>query len=516
MPLKSTLTFNTLRCVTPTDPSGEDEPYLWTFFINIGSPDVRQNSQNQFRLSANVSLAAGPGRPGNLGTESVASGAEVHIPPQVGQFETSLQPIVIRIREDGVENRIFIPGSIIAFCSVIDEEAVPRECMEQAFNDLKILVQNRINDFLNNLDLEPIWNSARPNDPPHLSFLNAIAGLLPPFINQLIPQAIASAIQSAQICVLSSGIFNRIPAGLDPEEPVGNIIINLNEVNIINSNMETGIERNIRQPSTGLGGAWYQVFGFLTARLSLSPALIVSRSSVISSVPLETSRSEIRENILCMPDRGTVIEWQRLGHSERYEVFVEYPFVKYRYSIAGQLLEELNGEVTLTTEVGFPEFDGTSHTFVKYRKETRSVKIRFFHSVNNEDAQIQRLVLINNPADGNYSVTVDIEAELPGGKTIPVGSEVISFDGQTIEVPDWVKERVDQCLDQFGIKWAIPKRVNLMDLWGPHQRNKKYEEVIKKFDRVADVLGYDSTLVKQYKDSMAARFKIMQKERGYD
>lgn len=516
MPLQSTLTFNTLRCITPTDPSGEDEPYLWTFFVNIGSPDVRQNSQNQFRLSGNVSLVSGPGRPGNLGVEGVVSGSVVHIPPQLGQFGAPLQPIVIRIRDNGVENRIFIPGFIIAFCSVIDEEAVPRECMEQSFNDLKVLLQNRINDFLNNLDLEPIWTSAKQNNPPHPSFLSAIAGLLQPFIDRIIPEAIAAAAQSAQICVLSSGIFNRIPAGLDREEPVGNTIINLNEVNIIDSNMEISIQRNIRQPSTGLGGAWYQVFGFLTAALKLSPNQIVSRSSVISSAPMETNRSEIREDILCMPDRGTMIEWKRLGHSEHYEVFVEYPFVNYRYSIAGQQLEGLSGEVSVSTEVGFPEFDGTSHTFVKYRKETRSVNVRFFRSVNNEDAQIPRLVLLNDPADGNYSVTVDIEAELPDGRTIPVGSQVISFDGQTIEVPDWVKERVDQCLDQFGIKWAIPKRVNLMDLWGPHQRIQKYEEAVKKFDRVAGVLGYDATRVKQYKDGMAARFKILQKEREID
>jgi hypothetical protein len=71
MHLSINVNLHTLHCITPTDPSGEDEPYLWTFFIRADGETIRQNTTIPDMLSADVQIDSGPGRPGNLLVDSV-------------------------------------------------------------------------------------------------------------------------------------------------------------------------------------------------------------------------------------------------------------------------------------------------------------------------------------------------------------------------------------------------------------------------------------------------------------
>jgi hypothetical protein len=508
MSLRTELNLSHLQCITPTDPSGEDEPYVWVFFLPMSSPGVRQSKANQFRFSANVNVFSGSGRPGNLRVKSAISGSRIRIPKSIGHFETRLNPVVLTFIEGSSSTRIFIPGTLFCFAAVIDEEATPRDCMEQSFNDLKEFVRDEINEFLNTLDLGPMWTQAKNESQPTVTFLSLLVARINGFLTELAPRASAASLQSATICVLGSSIFNRIASALDPDEPVGSVQMQFTEQQIIAENLSIPLNLDLRQSQSGLGGAWYRINGNLTGRLALSPVQIKSAGSVDSQRVLAHETAEVSEDKLCMPSAGTKIEWKRLGNSERQEIYVEYPFVQYRYMIANQELQGNTGTVTIPVQAQFPEFDITSHSFTKYRTENRSATIRFQRSRIDRDIQIERLVLLNDPADGNYDFALDVSAVLGNGQTIPIGTEYVSFDGQAIKVPKWLRDATERCLDEFGIKRAISKYVTAVDLWGPYGRTQKYEELIHQAETIASTLGHGQKQMDPIRDAIAARLKV--------
>jgi hypothetical protein len=123
-----TAVVSNLQCTTPTDPGGEDEPYLWVFFAKLDGSTIRQRAAPAVnRLSASVEVHAGPGGHGNLGSSSAVSGSAIQVPPAVGRHETSLRPIPINIYGGTQTVRVFVPGSLLAFALVIEEDAVPAE-----------------------------------------------------------------------------------------------------------------------------------------------------------------------------------------------------------------------------------------------------------------------------------------------------------------------------------------------------------------------------------------------------
>ena len=129
-------TLQNLHCLTPTDPSGEDEPYLWVFFIVADGSTVRQRLDDPLRLSASITVHSGSGRPGNLNEAKATSGGNIHIPVSVGQHQGFIKSIVLNLPFGTPPMTVFIPGRMVTICAAIDEEAVPRDAIEFAFNAL--------------------------------------------------------------------------------------------------------------------------------------------------------------------------------------------------------------------------------------------------------------------------------------------------------------------------------------------------------------------------------------------
>ena len=139
-----------LYCNTPTDPSGEDERYLWVFFIVADGSTVPQRLDDPLRLSANITVQSGSGRPGNLNEAKVYGGWNIHIPESIGQYQSFIKSIILNLpfgRPPPM--KVFIPGRMVTICAAIDEESVPRDAMEASFNAVKLHIQNRLNDFFN-------------------------------------------------------------------------------------------------------------------------------------------------------------------------------------------------------------------------------------------------------------------------------------------------------------------------------------------------------------------------------
>jgi hypothetical protein len=523
MIFKSNLALNNLHCVTPTDPSGEDEPYLWVFFVKADGSNVWQRSNDPFHLSANISIMSGSGRPGNLNVSGVKSGGNIHIPPSLGVFDTNLKPIILTVTRLGKTLRIFVPGRIITLCMAIDEDSAPRDAMEGAFNDVKKLVQTRLNDFLNNLDLNGMATTAMTSSDPVNNFQNQFNQQLTQFISNVQQEATSVAIQSAEIAVMSNSdwwnpidIVKSAAAGLDPDEPIGSARFAFSELDILNTNLERSLHADLRQSSTGLGGAWYILDGHLdaTASFTLADLKLQNPPSVLQPIGLP-EKFILQRGHPCV-FAGEEIEITRFGHLQKYQISVEYPFINYRYTLNGQVINGNSGTLLISTEVRIPEFNedsliGTSSPFVKFRHETREVSIHFEKQRLPNDPQIEQLFLTNNPADGNFELLLQIEAVQNNGRTIPVGIESILFEGQTIQLPDQFLKGYKKCMENYvGTKWSRSKQVTPKDLWGPVARRLLYEQVAKQLEALATIGAFERHSVEAAKNIIAAKLKIKQ------
>jgi hypothetical protein len=524
MLIQATINLHHLHCITPTDPSGEDEPYLWAFFIRTDGLTVRQSTVAPGRLSANIDVHSGPGRPGNLSEAKATSGSNIAIPPAVGTHSTDLRPIVLRFSGGGITYRFFLPGILTAFALLIDEDSAPRDAMEGAHADVKALVKQRTDDFFNALDLQPIFDQAwLANQASGVqSVFDAALGSIGLFIfNQtrqfingtpgtpgLVQEMTDAAIQSAEISTMAdAGFLEQLFGALDPDEPVGGALIQLSDAAIIASNLALSTQNDLRQSQTGLGGAWYVLYDSKFATLGFGQVDAVVVTSSAPPVIAQTSLYTFTQGKLCVPNGP--IQWTRSNHVQTYDVSIQYPFIAFRYKIDGQILGPGAGVATVTKQVDIPEFDPTTYEFVRFVPQTRNAQIAYSRARQNNDRQIEHLILTNNPADGVYWVTLDVEGVLPNGQPLPAGQVVIFFEGQTIELPKGFIDSVNGCLapltsNRFS-KW---KRVGPKELWGPYGRFRRYEALARLVDTVGEVRGRNPAITDALKSAIAARLNV--------
>ncbi|MGA9768085.1 MAG: hypothetical protein WBV94_03535 [Blastocatellia bacterium] len=523
MIFKTNLALNNLHCVTPTDPSGEDEPYLWVLFVRADGSNIWQRANDPSRLSANITVFSGSGRPGNLNVSGVKSGGNIHIPPSLGVFNSDLKPITLSFTRGGASVRVFVPGRIAVVCIAIDEDSAPRDAMEGAFNDVKNLVRTRFNDFLNSLNLQTMATQALANPNPANAFQALFSQQVAQFLSNIQREATAVAIQSAEIAVMADSdwwnpidIGKSIAAGLDPDEPIGSARFIFNEREILDNNLERGIHADLRQAQTGMGIAWYILDGHLNATASFTSVDLKLQYLPAVSQPIgQTEEYTFQRNHICVTE-GTKVQISRLAHAEKVQTFVEYPFVNYRYTLDGQVLNGNSGTIAITKDVRFPEFDEDkikpNSPFIKFRHETRHINVTFEKRRLPNDPQIEQLFLANDPSDGNYDVGLKIEAVLNNGRIIPVGTESIFFEGQTIELPAGFLKQIHGCMENFvGTKWSKSKRLSVIDLWSPGARRRQYEEIANQLDALAEVKAFEKQSVEAAKNIIAAALKIKQR-----
>jgi len=514
--------LHTLHCITPTDPSGEDEPYLWAFFIRADGATIRQSTISPGHLSANVEVSSGPGQPGNLLVDGVESGGNIRIPTNVGKHSSELRPVVLRFSRGGADFRFFLPGVLFVVAVLIDEESVPEDAMKAAHDDVKNLLKRRLDDFFNGFDAQPLFdqafNAKQPNTaavfPLALTSISrTLATALTAFIGNrntgLVKEAIDAAIQSAQIAVMSSwNPFVHVAAALDPDEPIGTAMIQIQEDQMISTNLSQDAGQDIRQSATGLGGAWYVLHGGAGAELSFSQADAVIQMRIQAPVLAQTGEYMFQESKLCIAS-GTRVPWSRQNHTQAYDISIEYPFARFQYKLDGQMLQEGSGVFRVSKEVSIPEFDPTTYKFVRYRQETRRISVKFSRIRQASDAQIEHLTLSNDPNDGSYWLSLNIEAVLNDGRTIFAGQHVIEFEGQTIQLPEEFIKGIDQCLEPFtSNRFSKSIRVGPKDLWGPFSRQERYEQIVRAVEAIATIRGHDSATTEMVKNAVAARLKV--------
>jgi hypothetical protein len=193
------------------------EPYLWVIMFTIDGGTV---SQAGAQLSGSPAFFFSPGSHGNLGG-GIHTGETRQIPPAVGSFRTTLQPIKISVGPRSVD----VPGQLGMLAILLEENSTSDEGAEAAHRAINDLVRTELQEALDGINLVAIATEALPainagTDP--------VAAVLPIFKAKmkLVSDRIerfASSVAIAAIVQHMSGPGALIE-GLDPDEFMGTAI----------------------------------------------------------------------------------------------------------------------------------------------------------------------------------------------------------------------------------------------------------------------------------------------------
>ena len=159
---KVTLALEELFQYFGEDHSTDSEPYMWIFMFKIDGETITQNGN---LLSGKPVYFYNTGSHGNLlGGESNPNGAHIDIPPAMGRWTTTMQPINVTIPvlidfdEHGApvyfNAPVGIPGIIGCVAVLFEENETSDEAMENGHNALINLLKEQLEKMVEKIDLE--------------------------------------------------------------------------------------------------------------------------------------------------------------------------------------------------------------------------------------------------------------------------------------------------------------------------------------------------------------------------
>lgn len=158
MDLQVSVKLSSIYCYDEADGPGDAEPYLWTIFFKIDGQNIQQNG---LVLKGQAAFAFGAGSHNNLKNRDVSAGESVPIPPNVGEWNTTLRPIIIK---DFSNNTYRIPGIMGVVAVLMEEDNVSDSGAEAGHQALNNFIKNSINDFISNISLLEFANTKNPKE----------------------------------------------------------------------------------------------------------------------------------------------------------------------------------------------------------------------------------------------------------------------------------------------------------------------------------------------------------------
>ncbi len=202
------------------DSDGDSEPYMWSIMFALDGSSITQSGDE---LVGGPRFFIGAGNQGNLGP-GISTGASLVIPPDVGRWETTLQPIVIS--NPLVPTEVFeVPGVIGSIAVLMEENLTPNADSQVGHTAFNELVEEQLRKpFPINLDgvaakvlalaQSDHLTRAEATERVLLGVMEASATTFEKWAADIIVGAIAKSL----------GVGGAIVSGLDGDEYYGSIV----------------------------------------------------------------------------------------------------------------------------------------------------------------------------------------------------------------------------------------------------------------------------------------------------
>ncbi len=240
MELPVSLKLSSIYCWDEADGIGNAEPYLWIIFFKIDGENI---SQNGALLSGEASFRLGIGSHGNLNTHAVDPGESIIIPAELGEWTTTLKPIIIT---DLSQKQHFVPGILGIAVILMEEDNVSDSGAETGHIALNQFIEKSINDFIKSVNL--------------LDFLNDAENILDDKIEELKKDIIKNAGN-----VIEDAITNKQPwysdlwSGINADDKIGSKIWFFDQYEIVSKGYHIKLAERWENE-----GDW-EIFGFVDA-----------------------------------------------------------------------------------------------------------------------------------------------------------------------------------------------------------------------------------------------------------
>lgn len=508
MHLEVDLWLKDLEAIITDDEVTGDEPYLWVFFMTLDGGTVKQVPGTS-RLVGQVKVQSGPGGHGNLGVEDLGTLDPVAIPEAIGRYRTTLGPI----RIDVAQQTIFLPGRIVAVVILTEEdEAPPSTVIKNAHESVRQLIELRINDFVNTLDLNALGAEA-------LSRVSASGGTIgnqaEAIVNERVDALVAGIRSSARSQIEleflswhTPGAFWELFGFIDADDFIDSHTFRFNERRLILDTV--GFPRNLPTSLThvddGTIDALYRLNGKIEANLKIGSNDMTQVGETIETSVFSSGTHIFEESRLCIAV-GDSADWTIFAQKEMESYLLNYPFIEPIWKLDGQELSGTSGSITLLASSAIPFFNPKTPGRAGQQMGSRAVTITF---TKFRDGQLPGIRFTNNPADGNYGVPLELFVRPPAAPSqIRVAATSLYFAGLRLESPFYSSFR--KCMEKFSRIseiYAKSIRIGPKELWGPSARIRQYEEQMQLGKEAVDAGLMTESRFERARAALAKRLKI--------
>lgn len=216
---------------------GRSEPYLWVIGFTIDGRTIT-HEENSSSLAGLPSYFFSPGSHGSIGGD-IGIGANRIIPPNVGYFATTLQPILLKANGESFN----VPGMIGLIGILLEEDMTSDEGAEAAHQAINNMVQIEINEAVEDIDLAglgaQILEAVNAGATPE----NAVQAIFARRINRLITRIQRYARAVAVDAIVTNLSFPAaIVEASDPDDFMGVIVQFFNEEDLEHTSHSGRIE----------------------------------------------------------------------------------------------------------------------------------------------------------------------------------------------------------------------------------------------------------------------------------
>lgn len=255
-----------LFCYHGADENGDSEPYMWTVMFTIDGSSITQSGT---KLAGSPGFFLSPGSHGNLGS-SISTGAMLNIPPAVGQWDTTLQPILITNPSTGTT--VEVPGVIGVLAILMEENDTPDEDVEAGHQAINNLVTSQLQQFISGIDLVAVGAQVQEvMSGQHLNETDAtiqvLRNLMQPVINNL--KSFAQPVAFTAI-VESLGLGGAILSAISKDEFQGSLFHYYDQTALASTSANGNVSGMppitftdfLADPNNPVGASWaYNVHG---------------------------------------------------------------------------------------------------------------------------------------------------------------------------------------------------------------------------------------------------------------
>lgn len=473
--IKVDFRWTSLNCQIPEDRNG-DEPYLWTFFMTVDGKTVTPVTDangDTTRLVGSISVAAGPGGQGNLGASDVIPPRSIAIPPEIGAYATTLEPI--RVVYQG--RQYFVPGRILAIAALLDEDNSPGDAIDRVHETVRRFVETSANAFVASLDGAELAGAAlaraKSTNTPLEAALAALLTERLEAATEAIGQQIKQLVEVEALDYHTPGFFWE---GIDPDDTLGRAHATFTETDVAAApHRQLYAEIRHHDEDTNVVTSSYEIVARLDATLALGASdvdelYVAGPRTVDETVRISTGK----QTVLCVPSDET-FEVRRYRQDESVTYTLRYPFLAPTFEIEGRPLAGDSGLVQILTTHAKPYFYSSHPSGQVFESETGIVTVTYERV---SDGQRQGIRLRNYPGDGRYGVWLDVFVAFDG--PVRVARILVQFDGLSVESD--LYDEYKKCMEKFrrpSDDYALSTPGWQRLPWGPTARERYLEERLR-------------------------------------